>query len=118
MNGFGDVPAYILAITEVCTNPSCWTPTSTSSCGTLLVAGVARKLVHLAPAKGRHMNHAHHAMPLCRQRNSAGTFDVNGTVGLCGRLGQNADEIEDRIRPDDRAADACLIEYIRLDNLR
>ena len=43
MNGFGDVPAYILAIAEVCTNPSCWTPTSTSSCGTLLVARESRK---------------------------------------------------------------------------
>ena len=43
---------------------------------------------------------------------------MDGVIGLCGRLGQHADEIEDRIRPDDRAADAWLIEYIRLDNLR
>jgi hypothetical protein len=32
---------------------------------------------------------------------------VDGAIGLCGRLGQNADEVEDGFRPHDRTADTC-----------
>jgi hypothetical protein len=47
-----------------------------------------------------------------------GALDVDGVIGLCGRLGQNADEVEDGIRSHDRTADTCVIKHIRLDNLR
>ena len=45
-------------------------------------------------------------MALCCQSNSASAFDVNGAIGLRGRLGQNADEVEDGIGSYDRTADA------------
>ena len=64
------------------------------------------------------MNHAHHPVILCCQSNSASAFDVDGAIGLCGRLGQNADEVEDCICPHDRTENTCVIKHIRLDNLR
>jgi len=53
-----------------------------------------------------------------RQRNSAGAFDVNGAIGLCGRLGENADEINDGIGSGDSTANTCDVQYIGLNNLR
>src|SRR5215831_12571372 len=57
-------------------------------------------------------------MALCRQRYSASAFDVNGVIALCGCLGQNADEVDDRIRSRGRTADACVVKYIALGYLR
>jgi hypothetical protein len=54
---------------------------------------------------------------LCRQRYSAGTFDVSVKIGLCGCLGENADEVEDGICSRDRTADTFVVKYIGLDNL-
>jgi hypothetical protein len=58
-----------------------------------------------------------HALALCRQSNTTGSFDMHGTVRLCGRLGQNADEIDDGIRSGDRTAKICVFQYVCLDNL-
>ena len=57
-------------------------------------------------------------MTLRCQRNSAGAFNMNGAIGLCGRLGQNADEIEDGIRTRDCGVDSDVVKDIGLDNLR
>ena len=43
---------------------------------------------------------------------------MNGAIGLCGRLGQNADEIEDGIRTRDCGIDSDVVKDIGLDNLR
>jgi hypothetical protein len=43
---------------------------------------------------------------------------VNGAIGLCGRLGQNADEIDDDIRARDCLADSDVVKHIGLDELR
>jgi hypothetical protein len=64
------------------------------------------------------VDQAHHAVAMCRQRYSAGAFDVNGAIGLSSRLGENADEVEDGMRSRDRTGDTCVIKYIGLDNLR
>src|SRR6266851_741660 len=58
------------------------------------------------------------SMAMYRQRNSAGAFDVNGAIGLCGRLGQNANEVDDRIRSRDCSADSEVVKHIGLDELR
>jgi hypothetical protein len=57
-------------------------------------------------------------MTLCCQRNSAGAFDVNGAIGLCGCLGQNADEVDDRIHSRDCSADTDVIKHVGLDEFR
>ena len=57
-------------------------------------------------------------MTLRCQRNSAGGLDVNGAIGLCGRLGQNAVKIDDGIRSCDCTGDTRVVEHIRSDNLR
>jgi hypothetical protein len=64
------------------------------------------------------VDQARHAMMPCRQRNSAGAFDVNGAISLCARLGQNADEIDDGIRSRDCTADGDVVKHIGLDELR
>ena len=64
------------------------------------------------------MDQASHAMALRRQSYSARAFDVNSAVGLNGGLGENADQIDDRACSRDRTADAVVVPYIRLDNLR
>ena len=64
------------------------------------------------------MDDAHHAMALRRQSNSAGAFDMNGAIGLCGGLGQNADEVDNRIRSRDCSADGDVVEHISLGELR
>src|SRR5215472_16093519 len=43
-----------------------------------------------AGPEGRYVDQACHGMALCCHRYSARTFDVNGPVGLCGCLGQDA----------------------------
>ena len=57
-------------------------------------------------------------MSLCRKRYSAGAFDMNGAICLCGRVGQNADEIDDGIRSRDCIADCDVVKHIGLDELR
>jgi len=64
------------------------------------------------------VDQAHYAMSLCRKRYSAGAFDMNGAIRLCGRLGQNADEIDDGIRSRDCIADSDVVKHIGLDDLR
>jgi hypothetical protein len=71
-----------------------------------------------AGAEGRYVDQACHAMTLCCQRNSAGAFDVNGAISLCGRLGENADEVDDGIRAYDRTAGSDVVKQISLDDLR
>jgi hypothetical protein len=56
-------------------------------------------------------------MALCRQRDSAGALDVNGAICLCGRFGQDANEVDDRIRSRHCGADSNLVKYIGLDEL-
>src|ERR1700737_2049960 len=67
-----------------------------------------------AGAEGRYVDQARHAMTLRCPRNSAGAFDVNGAIGLCGRLGENADEVDDGIRAYDRSARAGVGQRLRL----
>ena len=57
-------------------------------------------------------------MPLCCQRNSASTLDVNSPVGPRGRLRQNADEVDEGIRSRDRIADSDVVKHVGLDHLR
>ena len=64
------------------------------------------------------MDHAHQTVIVCCQSNSAGAFDVNGAIGLCGCLGENADQVDDGIRSCDRSSDAHIVKYIPLDYLR
>jgi hypothetical protein len=63
------------------------------------------------------VDQAHYATALCRQTNSAGAVDVNGAISLCGRLGQNAHEIDDPIRSRDCSADSDVVKQIGLDEL-
>ena len=46
-----------------------------------------------------------------------GALDVNGAISLCGRLGQNAHEVDDRIRSRDCSADSDAVKQIGLDEL-
>ena len=64
------------------------------------------------------MDQACHAKAMCCQPNSAGTFDVNGAIGLSGCLGENANQVDDGIRSCDRSSDAHIVKYIGLDYLR
>src|SRR6266404_2735221 len=57
-------------------------------------------------------------MALCCQRNLARGFDMKGAIRLCGRLGQNADEIDDGIRSRDCLAESDVVKHIGLDDLR
>ena len=56
-------------------------------------------------------------MAMCCQRNSTRGFDVNGTITLCCRLGQNADQIDDRMRPRDCSIYGDIVKHISLDDL-
>jgi hypothetical protein len=56
-------------------------------------------------------------MVLCGQRNSAGAFDMNGAIGLRGRLGQNADQVEDGIRSRDCSFNSGAVKHIGPDKL-
>src|SRR6266446_6429111 len=56
-------------------------------------------------------------MAMCCQRNSARGFEVNGAITLCCRLGQNADQIDDRICPRDCSIYSDIIKHISLDDL-
>jgi hypothetical protein len=49
-------------------------------------------------------------MVLRCQCNSAGAFDVNGAIGLGGRLGKNADEIDDGVRSRDCSTDRHVVK--------
>ena len=62
------------------------------------------------------MDQTGHAMALCSQCYSAGAFDVNGPVRLCGRLCEDADQVDDSIRSCDRLANAFVVQYIGLNN--
>jgi hypothetical protein len=64
------------------------------------------------------VDQARHAKALCCLPNSAGAFDVNGAIGLCGCLGENADQVDDGIRSGDRSSNAHIVKYIALDYLR
>jgi hypothetical protein len=57
-------------------------------------------------------------MALCGQGNSARAFDVNGAISLWGCLGENADQVEDRVRSGDCRVDSAIVKDIGLDNLR
>jgi hypothetical protein len=46
-----------------------------------------------------------------------GALDVNGAISLCGRLGQNAHEVDDRIRSRDCSADSDVVKHVGLDEL-
>src|SRR5438128_1494618 len=70
-----------------------------------------------AGAEGRYVDQPRHAMAMCRQRNSAGAFDVNGAIGLSSCLGQNADQIDDRIGPRDCSIYSDIVKQISLDDL-
>jgi hypothetical protein len=52
------------------------------------------------------VDQAHYTIALCRQRDSAGALDVNGAICLRGRLGQDANEVYDGIRPRDCSGDS------------
>ena len=65
--------------------------------------------------KGGRIDQAHHTMTLRCQRNSTRAFDVNGPIGLVGRLSKNAHEIGDCISSRDGSADSDVVKQIGLD---
>jgi hypothetical protein len=57
-------------------------------------------------------------MALCCQRDPSGAVNVNGAIFLRRCLGENANEVDDRIRSRNRSADSDVVKYIGLDELR
>src|SRR5215472_111479 len=68
-----------------------------------------------AAAEGRYVDQARPATAMHSERYSAGAVDVDGPVGLCRCLSENADQVDDSIRSCDRTADACVVKNIGLD---